>query len=146
MKVLGNWPRRRGQAIDDLSEWFLTKDPELSWSQSRSLAMELLDDISIRRVISWERLQEKTHARHTLDIPPSMMPEFRAWLEYPNGSHSLGPRMSVDAVMGGGLMVHTRPFTTELDMRNGPPWPSSWRGRYRIAVYKLAAWLTKERS
>lgn len=47
---------------------------------------------------------------HIVEIYQRDMDRLRAWLERPNGSLSVGRRVTLEAVGGGGILIRTRPY------------------------------------
>jgi len=52
----------------------------------------------------------KEMGEHNVQLNREQAAKLRAWLATPNGSCSLGDRLTVESVEGGGLLVRTRPW------------------------------------
>jgi len=51
------------------------------------------------------------NAEHIVELFSRDMPALRQWLQNPNGAFcDAGPRITLEAVQGGGILVRTRPF------------------------------------
>lgn len=52
---------------------------------------------------------------HIVHIPVHKLSQLRKWLERPNGSFRVSPRMVFEAVEGGSAWVKTSPFGYEAE-------------------------------
>lgn len=97
----------------------MARIPERVWRALQTLRFDMkqahgeshiVDAEELEVVLSWGEQEQLSGVDHTVELNNLERGHLLAFLAKPNGSLTLGNRLTVEAVEGGGVLVRTKPF------------------------------------